>query len=114
MSTIQLTKQPDGTVCATLTTKRNDQQVNSHNLVTLEHRRANVDLKIIVDILDYIHYMAKYAAKSEPKSKPVQAVFKSTTFKMKVILGKLSGVQLSEQSENGISAHRRLHTCFLC
>ena len=36
-------------VKATLTTKRNDGRINSHNRVMLQHWRANVDLQAIVD-----------------------------------------------------------------
>ena len=50
-------------VKATLTTKRNDGRINSHNCVTLQHWRANVDLQAIVDTDQCIPYMAKYTAK---------------------------------------------------
>ena len=76
-SQIDFTEQPDGTIRCTLSTKRNDPRVNSHNRVMLEHWRANVDMQIIVDIQACIHYMAKYAAKGEPKSQPVQTTFMS-------------------------------------
>ena len=36
-------------VKATLTTKRNDKRINSHNHVMLQHWRGNVDLQVIVD-----------------------------------------------------------------
>ena len=36
-------------VKATLTTKRNDKRINSHNYVMLQHRRANADLQVIAD-----------------------------------------------------------------
>ena len=36
-------------VKATLTTKRNDKRINSHNHVMLQHWRANADLQVIVD-----------------------------------------------------------------
>ena len=76
-SQINFSKQPDGIIRATVSTKRNDPRVNSHNRVMLQHWRANVDVQIIVDVQACIHYMAKYAAKGEPRSQPVQAIFKS-------------------------------------
>ena len=36
-------------VKATLTTKRNDKRINSHNHVMLQHWRANADLQVIAD-----------------------------------------------------------------
>ena len=54
-------------VKATLTTKQNDERINSHNHVMPQHWRANVDLQVIVDTDQCIRYMAKYAAKSEPR-----------------------------------------------
>ena len=55
-------------VKSTLTTKRNDDCINSHNRVMLQHWRANVDLQAIVDTDQCIRYMAKYATKGEPRS----------------------------------------------
>ena len=55
-------------VKATLTTKRNDGRINSHNCVMLQHWRASVDLQVIVDTDQCIWYMAKYATKGEPRS----------------------------------------------
>ncbi|CAB4032530.1 ATP-dependent DNA helicase PIF1 [Paramuricea clavata] len=52
-----------------LHTKRNDQRLNSHNRVMLENWQANVDLQVIVDEKACARYMAKYAAKGEPRSK---------------------------------------------
>ncbi|CAB3993764.1 Hypothetical predicted protein [Paramuricea clavata] len=52
-----------------LHTKRNDQRLNSHNRVMLENWRANLDLQVIVDEKACARYMAKYAAKGEPRSK---------------------------------------------
>ena len=62
-STLQFEKFQDGTIRATLTTQRNDPQINSHNRVMLQHWRANVDLQIIVDAQACARYMAKYASK---------------------------------------------------
>ena len=57
-----------GRVKVTLSTKRNDGRINSHNRVMLQHWRANVDLQAIVDTDQCIRYMAKYATKCEPRS----------------------------------------------
>ena len=66
-----------GSIRATLTTKRNDPRVNSHNRLQLQHWRANVDLQIIVDVEACARYMAKYAAKGEPRSQTVHSIFKT-------------------------------------
>ena len=55
-------------VKATLTTKRNDEMINSHNCVMIQHWRANLDLQAIVDTDQCIRYMEKYATKGEPRS----------------------------------------------
>ena len=59
-----------------LHTKRNDQRLNSHNRVLLENWRANVDLQVIVDEKACARYMAKYAAKGEPRSKSASEILK--------------------------------------
>ena len=61
-------------VKATLITKRNDDRINSHNRVMLQHWRANVDLQAIIDTDQYIRYMAKYAAKGEPRSQSASEI----------------------------------------
>lgn len=53
-------KLTNGSIRGTLTTKRNDQRVNSHNRLQLQHWRANVDLQLIVDVEACARYMAKY------------------------------------------------------
>ena len=63
-------------VKATLTTKRNDNRINSHNRVMLQHWRANVDLQAIIDPDQCIRYMAKYAAKGEPRSDSATGILK--------------------------------------
>lgn len=76
-STLSFQKLSDSSIRATLTTKRNDPRVNSHNRLQLQHWRANVDLQIIVDVQACAQYMAKYAAKAEPRSQTVHSLFKS-------------------------------------
>ena len=61
-------------VKATLTTKRKDDRINSHNRVTLQHWRANVDLQAIIDTDQCIRYMAKYAVKGEPRSQSASEI----------------------------------------
>ena len=63
-------------VKATITTKRNDDRINSHNHVMLQHWRANVDLQEIVDTDQCIRYMAKYATKGEPRSQSASDILK--------------------------------------
>ncbi len=43
----------------------------------LQHWRANVDLQVMVDVEACARYKAKYAAKGEPRSKSVHAIFKA-------------------------------------
>ena len=76
-SCLSFEKLTDGSIRTTLTTKRNDPRVNSHNRLQLQHWRANVDLQIIVDVQACARYMAKYAAKGEPRSQTVHSLFKS-------------------------------------
>ena len=76
-STLTFEKLPDNMIRATLTTKRNDPRVNTHNRLMLQNWRANVDVQVIVDVNACARYMAKYAAKGEPRSQSVQSLFKS-------------------------------------
>ena len=65
-STLTFQKLTDGSIRGTLTTKRNDPRVNSHNRLMLQNWRANIDIQVIVDVDACARYMAKYAAKGEP------------------------------------------------
>lgn len=76
-SSITFERLGDGTIRATLTTQRNDPRLNSHNRLLLQNWRANVDLQIIIDSLACARYLAKYAAKGEPRSQGAAAVFKA-------------------------------------
>ncbi|MCL7044102.1 hypothetical protein MKW94_009965, partial [Papaver nudicaule] len=49
--------------------RRNDQYVNSHHRGVLQTWRANIDWSAVTTIESVTHYIAKYAAKSEPASK---------------------------------------------
>ena len=76
-STINFEILNNGDMRATLTTKRNDPRINSHNQSMLHHWRANVDVQVIVDVIACAHYMAKYVSKSEPNSKGMETIFAS-------------------------------------
>ena len=65
----------NGDLRATLTTKRNDPRINSHNRLMLQNWRANVDLQVIVDMTACARYMAKYVSKCEPHSKAMDAIY---------------------------------------
>ena len=68
---------PRNKVGSDLVTKRNDPRLNSHNRVMLENWRANVDLQVIIDQNACARYMAKYAAKGEPRSKQASDILQS-------------------------------------
>jgi len=72
---LEFEKLPDGTVRASLTTKRNDSWLNTHNRLMIQDWCANVDLQIIVDADACARYMAKYATKCEPRSQAVSSIF---------------------------------------
>ena len=73
-SSLTFEKLADGSIRGTLTTKRNDPRVNSHNRLMLQNWRANIDIQVIVDAQACARYMAKYAAKGEPRTKDVQSL----------------------------------------
>lgn len=81
-STLTFERLENGSIKATLTTKRNDPRVNSHNRLMIQHWRANVDIQMIIDASACARYMTKYASKSEPRSKPVSTVFKNCVEKL--------------------------------
>ena len=58
-----------------LVTARNDSLLNSYNPVQLSSWRANVDMQYIVSRHKVIKYIAKYATKSEPRSKGLKELF---------------------------------------
>ena len=62
----------------TLLTQRNDCLLNSYNPVQLSAWRANVDMQYIVSRNRVLNYIAKFAAKSEPRSKGLKAVYGNT------------------------------------
>ena len=82
VSDIHFEELSNGTVRATLSTKRNDPRLNSHQRLMLQNWRANVDLQIIIDVEACARYMAKYAAKGEPKSMSATAIFATCVGKL--------------------------------
>ena len=76
-STISCERLGDGTIRATLTTRCNDPRVTSHSRLLIQNWRANVDVQIIIDVLACARYMAKFAAKGEPRSQAVSSIFKA-------------------------------------
>ena len=77
VSTLEFEQLDNGDICATISTKQNDERINSHSHIMLQHWRANVDLQIIVDAKLCSRYMAKYAAKGESHSKSLTEIFNS-------------------------------------
>ena len=84
-------------------TRRNDTRLNNHQQVQLHGWRANCDIQIIIDHHACIEYLAKYAAKGEPKSQQLKdtfnAVIKSSSFEndTKKVIKKLMMKTLRER-----------------
>ena len=70
-----ITSQEDGE--QVVLTARNDSLLNGYNPVQLSVWRANVDLQYVVSRQKVTKYVAKYATKSEPRSKAIQEVYRS-------------------------------------
>jgi hypothetical protein len=64
-------------VRAKLVLKRNDENVNVHNRVMLQHWRANVDMQIILDYHAALSYMVKYASKPEKSGRQLDAILRN-------------------------------------
>ena len=60
-----------------LLTARNDCLLNSHNPVQLSAWRANVDMQFVVSRQRVLNYLAKYATKSEPRSKMLKSLYRA-------------------------------------
>ena len=69
---------------AKIITKRNDPRLNNHQRVQVQGWRANCDIQVVIDHHACVEYLAKYAAKGEPKSQQLKetfnAVIKSSSF----------------------------------
>ena len=96
----------------TLLTQRNDCLLNSYNPVQLSAWRANVDMQYIVSRNRVLNYIAKYAAKSEPRSKGLKAVYGNILKSMKDNGSSLKMVQklmISSVGERDYSAQETCH-----
>ena len=96
----------------TLLTQRNDCLLNSYNPVQLSAWRANVDMQYIVSRNRVLNYIAKYAAKSEPRSKGLKAVYGNVLKTLKSDGSSLKMVQklmISSVGERDYSAQETCH-----
>lgn len=77
--------------------------MNNHQRVQLQGWRANCDIQIIIDHHACVEYLAKYAAKGEPKSQQLKdtfsAVIKTSSFEndTKKVIKKLMMKTLGER-----------------
>ena len=62
---------------ANILTKRNDARLNNHQQIMLQNWRANCDIQVVIDHYACLEYLAKYAAKGEPRSPLLKQVFNS-------------------------------------
>ena len=95
----------------TLLTQRNDCLLNSYNPVHLSAWRANVDMQYIVSRNRVLNY-TKYAAKSEPRSKGLKAVYGNVLKTLKSDGSSLKMVQklmISSVGERDYSAQETCH-----
>ena len=96
----------------TLLTQRNDCLLNSYNPVQLSAWRANVDMQYIVSRNRVLNHIAKYAAKSEPRSKCLKAVYSNVLKTLKSDGSSLKIVQklmISSVGERDYSAQETCH-----
>ena len=91
----------------TLLTQRNDCLLNSYNPVQLSAWRANVDMQYIMSRNRVLNYIAKYAAKSEPRSKGLKAVYGNILKTMKD--NGSSKLMISSVGERDYSAQETCH-----
>ena len=94
-----------------LITARNDCLLNSYNSVQLSGWRANVDMQYVVSRRRVINYVAKYAIKSEPRSKSLKTVY-STIMKSLKDDDKSLIRSWSTVSEKGTTLRKRPVTYF--
>ena len=99
-------------VKVTLSTKRNDGRINSHNRVMLQHWRANVDLQAIVDTDQCIRYMAKHATKCEPRSQSATEILSLCVNKPRdtdMAATALRSAMIQVVGERDIGSHETAH-----
>ena len=95
-----------------LLTARNDGLVNSYNPVQLTAWRANVDTRYCVSRHKVVEYCAKYATKSEPRSKPLKEIFATIVKSLKEDHTSLKAVQkllINSVRERDYSAQETCH-----
>lgn len=95
-----------------LLTARNDGLINSFNPVQLSARRANVDMQYCLSRHRVVEYCAKYATKSEPRSKPLKEVFTNVVRSLKDDNTSLKAVQkllINSVGERDYSAQETCH-----
>ncbi len=94
-------------------TSRNDNLLNAYNPVQLSAWRANVDMQYIVSRNKVIKYVAKYATKSEPRSKGLQEVYSTIMKSIKEDATPLKVVQKLLTSTIGERDFSAQETCHL-
>lgn len=60
---------------AKIVTKRNDSQLNNKQRLQLQSWRANCDIQVVIDHYACVEYLTKNAAKGEPSTPILKAVF---------------------------------------
>ena len=98
----------------TLLTQRNDCLLNSYNPVQLSAWCANVDMQYIVSRNRVLNYIAKYAAKSEPRSKGLKAACDNVLKTLKSDGNSLKMVQKLMISSVGERDYSAQETCWGC
>ncbi|CAM9499968.1 unnamed protein product [Ectocarpus sp. 12 AP-2014] len=74
-TSLQFEEMDNGSVRATIKTKRNDGNLNSYCRLALSHWRANIDFQLILDWDQAVRYMVKYVSKGEMRSPAAADVF---------------------------------------
>ena len=95
-----------------LLTARNDSLLNSYNPVQLSAWRANVDMQYIVSRRRVLNYIAKYATRSETRSKGLKGVYGTILKSMKDNGNSLKVVQkllINSVGERDYSAQETCH-----
>ena len=93
-------------------TARNDSLLNSYNPVQLSAWRANVDMQYVVSRQKVINYVAKYATKSENRSKTLKEVFSNVMKTVKddgTALKVVQKLMVSSVAERNLSAQETCH-----
>ena len=94
-------------------TARNDCLLNSYNPVQLSGWRENVDMQYVVSRRRVINYVAKYATKSEPRSKSLKTVYSTIMKSLKDDDKSLKVVQKILINSVGERDYSAQETCYL-